>query len=791
MSATTIWSTVPVATLGTPRIGPRRELKTALENYWSGKLSEADLQKTAAVLRAANWARQKAMGITVIPSNDFTFYDHVLDTSIMVGAIPDIYGWTGGAVSLATTFAMARGCQGSGEPACATGEHASATAQGVPAQEMTKWFDTNYHYMVPELVADQRFKLSSLKALEEYREAKALGYDTRPVLLGPVTFLKLSKSKDPALNPLSLLTKLVPVYLDILRRLHEEGAQWVQLDEPALVLDLDDAARAAFRDAYAQIAQALPDLKIMLTTYFGDLGDNLDTALLLPVAGLHVDLVRAPGQIYEIVTRAPDDLVLSLGVIDGRNIWRADLSEILDRIEPIVEQRGVDRVQVAPSCSLLHVPIDLALETALDPDLKSWLSFAVQKMGELSTLGGALSGGRPSVKAELDASAKAAKARRSSPKVHNPAVTGRTAAITREMTKRTSGFSTRAALQHKRLGLPAFPTTTIGSFPQTAEVRKARAAYAKHIISEGEYNEFLREETARTVRWQETIGLDVLVHGEFERNDMVQYFGEQLSGFAFTKEGWVQSYGSRCVRPPILFGDVSRPQSMTVNWWTYAQSLTNKPMKGMLTGPVTILNWSFVRDDVPRSTACRQIALAIRDEVFDLERAGARLIQIDEAALREGLPLRRSQWKSYLDWAVECFRLSSSGVKDETQIHTHMCYSEFNDIIDAIAAMDADVISIETSRSKMELLDAFKTYRYPNEIGPGVYDIHSPRVPSVEEMTTLLKLARERLSDGQLWVNPDCGLKTRGWKEVEGALVNMVEAARQIRQISAGKSGLL
>ncbi|WP_110779438.1 5-methyltetrahydropteroyltriglutamate--homocysteine S-methyltransferase [Rhodopseudomonas faecalis] len=783
MSATTVRSTVPVATLGTPRIGPRRELKTALESYWSGKSTEADLLKTAAVLRAANWARQKAMGVTVIPSNDFTFYDHVLDTSIMVGAIPEIYGWNGGAVSLATTFAMARGCQGKAE-------QDGAPTQGVPAQEMTKWFDTNYHYMVPELVADQRFQLSSLKALEEYREAKALGYDTRPVLLGPVTFLKLSKSKDPALKPLSLLPKLVPVYLDILRRLHDEGAQWVQLDEPALVLDLDDAARAAFRDAYAQIAQALPDLKIMLTSYFGDLGDNLDTALSLPVAGLHVDLVRAPSQIYEVVTRAPDDLVLSLGVIDGRNIWRADLGELLDRIEPIATQRGVDRVQVAPSCSLLHVPIDLELETDLDPDLKSWLSFAIQKMGELSALGCALSQGRGVVQAELDASAKAAHARRSSPKVHSPAVTGRTAAITREMMKRTSSFATRAALQRKRLGLPPFPTTTIGSFPQTAKVRKARSDYAKGIISEGDYHDFLREETARTVRWQETIGLDVLVHGEFERNDMVQYFGEQLSGFAFTKEGWVQSYGSRCVRPPILFGDVSRPEPMTVNWWTYAQSLTNKPMKGMLTGPVTILNWSFVRDDVPRSTACRQIALAIRDEVFDLERAGARMIQIDEAALREGLPLRRSEWKTYLDWAVESFRVASSGVRDETQIHTHMCYSEFNDIIDAIAAMDADVISIETSRSKMELLEAFKTYKYPNEIGPGVYDIHSPRVPSVEEMTNLLKLARQRLSDAQLWVNPDCGLKTRGWKEVEGALVNMVDAARQIRQISAGKSGL-
>lgn len=774
-------------------MGPRRELKSALEGYWAGKSKESDLLQTAAVLRAANWARQKALGVTVIPSNDFSFYDQVLDTSVMVGAIPEIYCWAGGPVSLATYFAMARGQQGEAhDHVCANGyHHDDAAAKGVPAQEMTKWFDTNYHYMVPEFVAGQRFQLTSLKVLDEYREAKALGYDTRPVLLGPVSYLKLGKSKDANLDLLSLLPNLVPVYVEILQRLANEGAQWAQLDEPALVLDLDDRERRVFRDVYAQIATAVPRLKIMLTTYFGGLGDNIDTALELPVAGLHLDLVRAPKQINAVVAKARKDLVLSLGVIDGRNIWRADLPDLVDRFEPIVKQRGADRVQLAPSCSLLHVPVDLELETDLDPDLKSWLSFSVQKMDELATLGKALGGDRAAVQDELTASAKAAAARRTSPKVHDTTVIARTAAVTLEMTKRASGFAVRAAVQHQRLNLPAFPTTTIGSFPQTAEIRKARAAFTKGVTSETDYNAFLREETARAIQWQERIGIDVLVHGEFERNDMVQYFGEQLSGFAFTKEGWVQSYGSRCVRPPILFGDVSRPRPMTVGWWKYAQSLTAKPMKGMLTGPVTILNWSFVRDDVPRSTACRQIALAIRDEVVDLEQAGAKMIQIDEAALREGLPLRRSEWKTYLDWAVESFRLSSSGVKDETQIHTHMCYSEFNDIIDAIAAMDADVISIETSRSKMELLDAFKTYKYPNEIGPGVYDIHSPRVPSVDEMTALLKLARQRLSDGQLWVNPDCGLKTRGWKEVEGALVNMVEAARQIRQISAGKSGLL
>jgi 5-methyltetrahydropteroyltriglutamate--homocysteine methyltransferase len=770
---------VAVASLGTPRIGPHRELKTALESFWAGKSDEKSLLETAAKLRADNWARQKARGITVIPSNDFSFYDQVLDTSVMVGAIPQIYGWKGGAVSLATYFAMARGAEGGAET-CAHG-HVHHTGHGVPAQEMTKWFDTNYHYMVPEFEKGQTFALSSTKPVDEYREAKALGFQTRPVLVGPVTFLKLGKSKNASFNPLSLLDSLVPVYIEVLKRLAAEGAEWVQIDEPCLVLDLNDDERNALRRAYAAIAQAVPQVKIMLAAYFGALGDNLDTALSLPVAGLHLDLARAPQQLETVLKKARPDLVLSLGVIDGRNIWRANLPAILDRIEPVVAQRGKDRVQVAASCSMLHVPLDLGAETALDPDLKNWLAFALQKMSELATLGTALSQGRDAVKAELAASGAAASARASSPKVHDRKVIERIAAVTPAMASRHSSFVARAKIQRDKFKLPAFPTTTIGSFPQTSEVRKARAAHAKGALSNADYNTFLREETARAIHWQEEIGLDVLVHGEFERNDMVQYFGEQLAGFAFTKNGWVQSYGSRCVRPPILFGDVSRPKPMTVEWWQYAQSLTAKPVKGMLTGPVTILNWSFVRDDIPRSDSCRQIALAIRDEVLDLEKAGAAMIQIDEAALREGLPLRRSEWKTYLDWAVGSFRLCASGVKDETQIHTHMCYSEFNDIIDAIGAMDADVISIETSRSKMELLDAFRTYAYPNEIGPGVYDIHSPRVPEVGEMTELLKLARHRLADEQLWINPDCGLKTRKWEEVAPALTNMVAAAKEIR----------
>ncbi|MGM4987702.1 5-methyltetrahydropteroyltriglutamate--homocysteine S-methyltransferase [Tardiphaga sp. 841_E9_N1_2] len=777
-------TSLPVATLGTPRIGPRRELKMALESYWSGAIDENALIDVGVGLRAANWARQKSLGITVMPSNDFSFYDQVLDTSVMVGAIPKVYGWKGGDVSFATYFAMARGSQGAAhDEACTHGPHAHDSSQGVPAQEMTKWFDTNYHFMVPELAQDQTFSLASRKPIKEYEEARSLGYQTRPVLVGPVTYLKLAKSMDASFDPVTLLDRLLPVYVEVLGELADSGAEWVQLDEPCLVLDLDAPARQALQRTYAAFAEAVPQLRIMLNTYFGELGDNLDLALSLPVAGLHLDLVRAQDQFDEVAAKAPKDMVLSLGVIDGRNIWRSDLSSLLDGLEPMVDLLGRDRVELAPSCSLLHVPIDLGLETELDPDVRSWLAFSVQKMEELAALGSALAGSRADVAAKLAASDAAAAARVASSKIHDLAVTKRVASVDATMRRRSSDFATRASEQHRRFKLPAFPTTTIGSFPQTAEVRNARGAHVRGTLSDAAYKTFLQNQTARAVRWQENIGLDVLVHGEFERNDMVQYFGEQLAGFAFTKYGWVQSYGSRCVRPPVLFGDVSRPHPMTVEWWQYSQSLTERPMKAMLTGPVTILNWSFVRDDIPREVACRQIALAISDEVLDLEKAGAGMIQIDEAALREGLPLRKSEWKSYLDWAVESFRICSSGVRDDTQIHTHMCYSEFNDIIDAIGAMDADVISIETSRSKMELLDAFRTYKYPNEIGPGVYDIHSPRVPETRDMVDLLKLARQRLADSQLWINPDCGLKTRKWDEVRPALVNMVAAARELRSL--------
>ncbi|MDF2385497.1 5-methyltetrahydropteroyltriglutamate--homocysteine S-methyltransferase [Nostoc ellipsosporum NOK] len=758
--------TVTVATLGFPRIGPRRELKFALEKFWSGKSTEAELLEAATGLRAAAWARQAALGADWLPSNDFSFYDHVLDTSLMLGAIPERYGVPAGTADLGTYFAMARGT---------TGESAGcAHGHGHTAQEMTKWFDTNYHYMVPELAAGQKLALSSSKIVDEYREAKALGYETRPVLLGPVTWLSLAKGRD--VDPFDFLDEVLGLYSAVLTQLAHAGAEWVQIDEPILALDLDERQRAAITRAYAKLPRL--GLKIMLATYFGALEDNLTLAVNLPVAGLHLDLVRAPDQLDRILVAAPKGLLLSLGVIDGRNIWRADLEKLLDRIEPIAATRDI---VLAPSCSLLHVPVDLALEPKLDDEIKQWLAFAVQKIDELVTLKDALNGGRDWVAEKLAASGRAAAARKVSPRIHDPLVAARAASVTEAMRSRQSPYAARAAVQAGILALPPFPTTTIGSFPQTAEVRHARAEHNRGNLDDAAYERFLREETERTVRWQEEAGLDMLVHGEFERNDMVQYFGEQLAGFAFTVNGWVQSYGSRCVRPPILFGDVSRPKPMTVAWWRYAQGLTARPMKGMLTGPVTILNWSFVRDDQPRSASCAQIALAIRDEVVDLETAGCKAIQIDEAALREGLPLRKRDWQAYLDWAVDCFRLSAAGVGDATQIHTHMCYSEFNDILPAIGAMDTDVISIETARSQMELLEGFAAYRYPSAIGPGVYDIHAPRVPSVDEIVRLMRLAQAHLAPGQLWVNPDCGLKTRKWEEVKPAIDAMVSAARELR----------
>jgi 5-methyltetrahydropteroyltriglutamate--homocysteine methyltransferase len=764
--------TVTIATLGFPRIGPRRELKFALEQYWSGKLPREELLNAASALRLAAWARQRALGVDWLPSNDFSLYDHVLDTSLMLGAVPERYRGVEGPGDLDTYFAMARGRTG---PGC---DHAHGS---VTAGEMTKWFDTNYHYIVPELEPGMKLRLGELKVVDEFRDARAQGFETRPVLLGPVTWLSLAKGAG--INPLELLDEVLDLYVEILGRLAQAGATWVQIDEPVLVTDLIEEQRAAFTRAYARLKRS--GVKLMLATYFGGLETNLSFAATLPVAGLHVDLVRAADQLTPLLKAAPESLLLSLGVIDGRNIWRADLNALLDLLEPIASARDV---VLAPSCSLLHVPVDLALEAKLDGELRQWLAFAVQKVEELGLLKRALNEGRSSVAEALAQSAEAAANRRRSARIHDLPVQARAAALTPAMRERRSPYANRARVQADVLALPSYPTTTIGSFPQTAEVRQARAAHNRGDLDESAYQQFLREETERAIRWQEEVGLDMLVHGEFERNDMVQYFGEQLAGFAFTVSGWVQSYGSRCVRPPILYGDVSRPTAMTVDWWRYAQSLTDKPVKGMLTGPVTILNWSFVRDDQPREASCRQIALAIRDEVADLEQAGCKAIQIDEAALREGLPLLRRDWQHYLDWSVDCFRLAASGVGDETQIHTHMCYSEFNRILPSIAAMDADVISIETARSQMELLEAFAAYRYPSAIGPGVYDIHSARVPDETEMVRLMELAQRHLSPAQLWVNPDCGLKTRKWEEVRPAIERMVAAARTLRGNAVAKA---
>jgi 5-methyltetrahydropteroyltriglutamate--homocysteine methyltransferase len=753
--------------LGFPPLGAARELKRATEGYWSGKVSRDQLLATGAELRRRHWQLQKSLGVDRIPSNDFSFYDRMLDTCALVGAVPPRYGWKGNQVDIDTYFAMARGSQGKG--------------RDVIAMEMTKWFDTNYHYIVPELERGQTFRLASSKPVDEHREAKALGIDTTPVLIGPVTFLLLAKTKDASFDRLSLLDALLPVYAEVLNALAAAGASWVQLDEPSLALDRSDAERAAFKRAYDYLSKQAGKTQILVATYFAALGDNLTTALALPVQGLHVDLVRAPEQLDPLLAAWPKSgsRVLSAGVIDGRNVWRADLERALALLERAAAKVGADRLWVAPSCSLLHTPLDLDLETALDPELKTWLAFAKQKLGEVVTLARAVADGRKQAAEALESSTKAAKSRRTSKRINNAAVQRRAAAVTEKDRARRSAFSARRKVQ---VDLPPYPTTTIGSFPQTNDVRAARRKLHDGQLTAEQYDRFIEEQIAKTVALQEEIGLDVLVHGEFERNDMVEYFGEQLAGFAFTEHGWVQSYGTRYVKPPIIYGDVGRPEAMTVRWSSYAQSLTKQPVKGMLTGPVTILQWSFVRDDQPRAETAKQLALAIRDEVRDLEAAGIRVIQIDEPALREGLPLRRADWAAYLEWAVNAFRLATAGVADATQIHTHMCYSEFNDVLKVIEQMDADVISIENARSGSELLQGFEQYKYPNEIGPGVYDIHSPRVPSTAEITSALKSMNRVLDDRQIWVNPDCGLKTRGWEETLAALKNMVAAAKQMRR---------
>ncbi len=758
--------------LGFPRIGRDRELKKAVEAYWKGELDEAGLRTVGRELRAAHWQLQKDAGIELLPVGDFAWYDQVLSHSLTFGVIPERFHSHGGKPSLDTLFGMARGVS---KNTCCGGAH----AQPLLAQELTKWFDTNYHYLVPEFTADQQFSLSWEQLFEEVEEGKALGHALKPVLIGPLTYLWLGKCKGREFDKLDLLERLLPVYGEILQRLAAQGIEWVQIDEPILALDLPQDWKNAFERAY-NLLQKEPGRKL-IATYFAGLEDSLGLAAGLPVDGLHIDLVRAPEQFPAILDRLPAYKVLSLGVVNGRNVWRTDLEKALDVLQQAHERLG-SRLWVAPSCSLLHSPVDLAREDKLDAELKSWLAFAVQKCREVAVLAQALREPQAAeVQAALAESRQVQASRAQSPRIHKPAVQARLAAITAADSQRQSPFAERIAKQRVLLNLPPFPTTTIGSFPQTSAIRLARQSFKAGKLTAAEYTEAMHAEIRHAVTVQEQLGLDVLVHGEAERNDMVEYFAEQLDGYAFTRFGWVQSYGSRCVKPAVIYGDLSRPQAMTVAWIEYAQRCTDKLMKGMLTGPVTMLMWSFPRDDISREQQARQLALAIRDEVVDLEAAGIRIIQIDEAAFREGLPLRKVQWQGYLDWATEAFRLCASGVRDETQIHTHMCYSEFNDVIESIAAMDADVITIETSRSDMELLEAFERFDYPNEIGPGVYDIHSPRVPDSSEMVRLLKKAAQRVPAERLWVNPDCGLKTRGWAETEAALVNMVAAARQLR----------
>jgi 5-methyltetrahydropteroyltriglutamate--homocysteine methyltransferase len=760
--------------LGYPRIGSNRELKKASELYWAGKISADELLEVGKNIRATNWQLQAQSGIDLIPSNDFSFYDQVLDLTLALGAIPKRYSEivkTNSTLDL--YFAMARGSQKEG--------------QDVVAMEMTKWFDTNYHYIVPEFTKNQKFELFSTKIIDEFVESKKLGIKTKPVLIGPVSYLLLGKEKEGGFHRINLIEELLPVYFEILNALQNEGAEYIQLDEPFLALNLTDKERNAITYVYNEINKNFPSLKIILTNYFDCFGENLDTVLALPVHTLHLDLVRCPSQLDDILEsgKLAATVNLSLGVVDGRNIWKNDFKKSLTLIQKATDALGKDRILIAPSCSLIHSPCDLDLETndaTLTPEIKQWLAFAKQKIEEIVLLQNfALDEVSLVDSVSFQQNTIANENRKTSKLIHNDAVKNRVASITKGDDQRQNPFAIRRKKQIEALNLPLFPTTTIGSFPQTTEVRNWRAKFKKGELSQQQYDDLLQKETEETIRFQEETGIDVLVHGEFERNDMVEYFGEQLDGFAFTKNGWVQSYGSRCVKPPVIYGDVSRPNPMTVKWAQFAQSLTPKWVKGMLTGPVTILQWSFVRNDQPRSETCTQIALAIRDEVVDLEKAGIKIIQIDEPAIREGLPLRKEEWANYLDWAIKAFRISASGVKDDTQIHTHMCYSEFNDIIQNIADMDADVITIECSRSQMELLDVFADFKYPNEIGPGVYDIHSPRVPSRNEMVHLLEKAIAVVPADQLWVNPDCGLKTRHWEETKKALIEMVAAAQQMR----------
>ncbi|ERM93583.1 5-methyltetrahydropteroyltriglutamate--homocysteine methyltransferase 1 [Amborella trichopoda] len=753
--------------VGYPRMGPKRELKFALESFWDGKSGAHDLEKVAKDLKAAIWKQMADAGIKYIPSNTFSYYDQVLDTTAMLGAVPPRYGWNGGEIGFDTYFSMARG-------------NAS-----LPAMEMTKWFDTNYHYIVPELGPDVKFSYASHKAVTEYKEAKALGVETVPVIVGPVSYLLLSKPAkgvEKSFNLLSLLGKIIPVYKEVVTELKAAGATWVQFDEPTLVLDQDSHKLQAFAEAYTELESALSGLNVVIETYFADVPAETYKTLtsLKGISGFGFDLVRGTKTLDLIKSSFPSGKYLFAGVVDGRNIWANDLATSLTTLHSLESIVGKDKLVVSTSCSLLHTSVDLANETKLDSEIKSWFAFAAQKVVEVNALATALSGHKE--EAFFDANAAAQDSRKSSPRVNNEAVQKAAAALKGSEHRRATPVSARLDAQQKKLNLPILPTTTIGSFPQTMDLRRVRREYKAKKISQEDYVKAIKEEISKVVKLQEDLDIDVLVHGEPERNDMVEYFGEQMEGIAFTVNGWVQSYGSRCVKPPIIYGDVSRPKAMTVYWSSMAQSMTARPMKGMLTGPVTILNWSFVRVDQPRSETCYQIALAIKDEVEDLEKGGIQVIQIDEAALREGLPLRKSEQAHYLDWAVHSFRITNCGVKDTTQIHTHMCYSNFNDIIHSIIDMDADVITIENSRSDEKLLSVFREgVKYGAGIGPGVYDIHSPRIPTTDEIADRVNKMLAVLETNILWVNPDCGLKTRKYSEVVPALTNMVSAAKLLR----------
>ena len=757
--------------LGYPRIGAKRELKKVIEDFWKGTYSQDELLKVARDLRIENWKIQKKEGITLIPSNDFSLYDQMLDMSCLLGAIPSRFDWDGSEIDLDLYFRLARG----------KSKTDGSDQSNVLPCEMTKWFDTNYHYIVPELTEDTDFRISSSKVFSEFKEACDLNIMTKPVLIGPVTYLLLSKNPDKEnFNPLELLHKLIPVYCEIVKRLEDAGAEWIQLDEPIFSTDINEDALKALQISYDTISKAISTAQLIVANYFGGLGEHLSTFTNLPVQALHIDAVRAPSEAALVCDAICNDKLLSVGIVNGRNIWKNNFEDSLNTLRVLLSKVGKKRLLVATSCSLLHSPAALASETEMEDEIKNWLSFSEEKIKEVVVLAKALTGNE-SVSDELKQNKEAMQLRQSSSLINKEDVKNRCNTVKPENYNRTLPYQERKVIQKARFNLPELPATTIGSFPQTIEIRKKRADFKKNVISRSEYEEFLKNEIKETISKQEILDLDVLVHGEAERNDMVEYFGEQLDGFVFTKFGWVQSYGTRCVKPPIIYGDISRQVPITLEWICYAQSLTERPVKGMLTGPITILQWSFVRDDQPRSETAKQIALALRDEVQDLEKSGIGIIQIDEPALREGLPLKKADWAEYLRWAVDCFRLCANGVKNETQIHTHMCYCEFNDIMDSIAALDADVISMEAARSKMELLRAFSDSKYPNDIGPGVYDIHSPRVPSVDEMVQLLEKALTVIPREYLWVNPDCGLKTRKWEETIESLGNMVKAAKTLR----------